>query len=1444
MPLDDETRKWLEGVLAASPAIAGEEPLPAPAGPSGAVTTLPEVIPVRNPNGSFSSERTKGFEIDGRETVVPTLIEGKQLTDKEAVKFAIESGLVFPSFGGPDRIEKAKAFAAERSRTGGATTHGFLGELPTGFAVDEPMDPMVSLGTERFVPPTAEEIAAMSPLMRTIKAGFQLTTAGQFDLGLAEAEGHDVDLAPHLQGLEPIGASIIGIVADPTMYVSFGLGGALGKAAGKKVAAGVARPLARRVAETATRRGVTGAVGLGAHAGVQDVARRRTVDAETLRKTRNAAIVGGVALPLGGVPFAGAALEIGAFGTVGPLLEGRMPTADDYIHAVGVILGLRGINAVVGRALHKLSRGETPTAEEAEAIRAVTPQERAMVAHGAAEKTKSGPSRRVTANTEILDQLRTADKGERDVVQRGKLLKWVQPDGSERPVAKPALRTAEEAVGEKYDFKGKAPLTVREVVPDARTVRATERPVHRRGDVGEGRPGEGRTDIPGRQAEGQGPQPGGEAAPRPQVPEQVAVPPGATPGSTPGAERPPAPPPPPSLPVGEGGRPELAIPATDPGARQLVRQVDELRKAAGIPEVRRDVEVEREAIGRIEADYPGERQNIVDAARQGRQFNDVETRIGQEVIGREGAKAFESRDLGDMETVARLVDSYRDVRTETGRALRQGRDPLGEPVEKRRERTLVESIAESPPKIQKKIRRAKERGDTAELNKVYGQWAKEMDKLVHRLEQMGLDMKDLDQVLKDDVTAQRAVNTVSASKKGMSDKLYEFWRNSILSGAQTMVVNFGTTPVWKAADLLGVRLLESSLGSTLARLNLKPKDMATLGEYRHILTALVAERGKMWANFWRTWNSETPFFEREVGGDLTQTKLEQGTVAIAGKTGRIIRMPQRLLLASDELNKTWLYSTEVVAQAYRQARNEGLRSAELQARMRELLNDPQSMVHERAIADAHKFTFTERDVRGDVFDEANSDMLKFMLKVRRAAPEFTLTRYHIPFITTLGNIFKSGVKMSPLGSVTLVDRLIRAARTGDYTGIPRASLEQLLAWSLFSTIYFLNSETEPWITGTVNFADPAARQEAYRGRQPQSIRLPWGGWVSYSRAEPFATALALMVDTANGIQSGKGLDSAAAPFVSIMRQLNTKTFAAGIGDLMNLMRARDSDALMTWATNFAASWEPNFIRSGIRESRPTFPERRVWGEGPERTTRRMRRLFGKLEWSREEPKVDLWGQDAERMRSPIPNTDIPYRIINPLRTADADVPMGDVIRRHWNAQHLNDERHPLVPNPWYKREGKTVFMSDEEYTAFSRRAGQIADTLVKLNYRGDGGNPTDSDMDLVTDALRKSRSHVKDEMEGKIDTKLPVREAASTIFRKQNASRVLRLTDNFVVDGKDRPERRRAANETIDRFKHLGFTPQDVREILDSHWRDEERSFRTAAYSQRLRRIGERYGVK
>ena len=56
------------------------------------------IAPLRNPDGSISTVRTMVVGLDGWETIIPTIWEGKQLTGEEAVKRALKSGKKWPRF--------------------------------------------------------------------------------------------------------------------------------------------------------------------------------------------------------------------------------------------------------------------------------------------------------------------------------------------------------------------------------------------------------------------------------------------------------------------------------------------------------------------------------------------------------------------------------------------------------------------------------------------------------------------------------------------------------------------------------------------------------------------------------------------------------------------------------------------------------------------------------------------------------------------------------------------------------------------------------------------------------------------------------------------------------------------------------------------------------------------------------------------------------------------------------------------------------------------------------------------------------------------------------------------------------------------------------------------------------------------------------------------------
>jgi len=91
---------------------------------------------IRNPDGSLSSERGITVESDalnsGQPTNIPSIWDGRQLSEREAIERAIRSGQAFPHFG---TIEEAVRASELHSRG-----LGLAAQLPPTGAMPDPQD--------------------------------------------------------------------------------------------------------------------------------------------------------------------------------------------------------------------------------------------------------------------------------------------------------------------------------------------------------------------------------------------------------------------------------------------------------------------------------------------------------------------------------------------------------------------------------------------------------------------------------------------------------------------------------------------------------------------------------------------------------------------------------------------------------------------------------------------------------------------------------------------------------------------------------------------------------------------------------------------------------------------------------------------------------------------------------------------------------------------------------------------------------------------------------------------------------------------------------------------------------------------------------------------------------------------------------------------------------
>ena len=102
---------------------------------------------VENEDGSLSTVKTLVVNIDGVETLIPTVWDGKIVDNKTAIKFAKDSGVEWPTRSGPNAIKELEAFDRDihTEFTDQTSQEEAAGILIDSFGYPDP-------GTEMLVP--------------------------------------------------------------------------------------------------------------------------------------------------------------------------------------------------------------------------------------------------------------------------------------------------------------------------------------------------------------------------------------------------------------------------------------------------------------------------------------------------------------------------------------------------------------------------------------------------------------------------------------------------------------------------------------------------------------------------------------------------------------------------------------------------------------------------------------------------------------------------------------------------------------------------------------------------------------------------------------------------------------------------------------------------------------------------------------------------------------------------------------------------------------------------------------------------------------------------------------------------------------------------------------------------------------------------------------------
>lgn len=679
---------------------------------------------------------------------------------------------------------------------------------------------------------------------------------------------------------------------------------------------------------------------------------------------------------------------------------------------------------------------------------------------------------------------------------------------------------------------------------------------------------------------------------------------------------------------------------------------------------------------------------------------------------------------GDQKAMDAMAE-WIEQRSEAGRILRLESSLTGDPIKDVQNNIKKMLLAPSKKYKQAKAGRKKE---ALQKEKELTQKAVDNVKKVTKGKVDPLAITD--EQAQDSKLMAKVMREITTTKAPLGDKLYEYWINSILSGFTTHATNVVGNLTLTASDLGPQRLIEATLNT----FRNDPKS-ATFGEISKEWKAMFKAMKPAWDDAKLAWEMEMP-----TDG---VSKLEQPGVAIGGTLGRVIRsFGTRLLLASDEFAKTIINAGESTAFAYRQAQEEG--AANVEARMQEILNDPNAEVRE--IAHNRSLELLHQQETG-----AFVAMLGQLAK--RPGVEGWIGRILFPFRKTPANIIKTSLRKSPLG----IFKVFNDVATGQFKGdkSTRQIAEQTMAWTtvgvLFNMIGGSDGDDEIFITGTQDEFGTAKSNWERQNLPSTSIKVG-DTWYDYGRVEPFGTILGGIVDGLNAWQMAEdGVESdkiVKKVFNSVQENIVNQTFLQNLNDALKTVES--PEGLPRYATNFIASWVPNVYRGTVSKINNTIEDRRNYERGMDWLEYQFGTLVAqKAGFIKGAPRVDTWGREVENrngLQTGSPLMTAIWRASSPVKTMPDDMEKVDQLVMNYNLKNPNEEWWPNLPQYWYKKSGKTHYMNKEQYHSYAKRAGRLAkgkiDSMIqkgRLNVK----NPTKRDITVIRKIITAARKRAR-----------------------------------------------------------------------------------------------------
>ena len=572
------------------------------------------------------------------------------------------------------------------------------------------------------------------------------------------------------------------------------------------------------------------------------------------------------------------------------------------------------------------------------------------------------------------------------------------------------------------------------------------------------------------------------------------------------------------------------------------------------------------------------------------------------------------------------------------------------------------------------------------------------------------DLKGLKALARDAGAVDKLTAKVLNKRWDLLAMYTEYHKGSMLSGPSTGFINFVSPLAWGVYR----NALESPIAASLNSFAIKlsgrdPSEVTDLllsdygggkadsikGVFKGAMEGMVYGWNSV-LNLAMTRQRETIQSVHRYKGKRDWTPRK----SMPGPIGAALRIPFYGPIAfTDQLMSSIISHSLIAPYARRIARVEGLEvdSDVYNYRVEELILDKRSAAWQAVLGEATEQLFQGEGKEGTIRSGTFA-----AIKAGKKVPVFghVIDNTIVPFHKAMINLPAEGLVRTPIGLPILSVAVWKNIRNGKpaLEGISNEVAGQIL-FTLVLAYLFTQidpDEEETGITGALGDWSRSERKfRMQEGVAPPSAYKKGDKWVSYGKADPFATPVSWGVDVGTAMKRGDSADTIVSKAAtSLWMQFSGKTFGQGIRDIS---RVTEEGGFDQWAVNFTGSHVPNLFQQVRRNYQD------VVGSNRSETDSFGEEVGKRTELLETEPIYDWLGRPAKNITS-----------VFGIKTKEAEAHKGDRVFANWNQRNPDSEAFPAEPDVTYTgQSGLKRTFSEPNNADFRRVTGTLIRELIE-----------------------------------------------------------------------------------------------------------------------------------